>query len=328
MYISLKRVVRGGHMGTRMIKMYECLKSHASSVCVKLSCAIIFCAASLQDGVELWHLKVFYPSWINRDQHSLTHTHTVSHPGWLWHRQTHTLTHTSHQTSPNMHIPHTQMGSPAFSSALCPHGRGLVLHQWNDPLLLYTLCFAEKCWHHAVKLFWWMFFCLDKFTRQAQNFPPNAHQLIQMFFFCPVKVISNCDSQSKCSLIATFFSAQFLTELSFYLSLLQEMSPSGRQFSLATKIPFVDISWAVTTEVTFSCTCVEPSVCVCSLLMLKKQQVLNNLAEPRLHGSLSHEEILCVSAVFFFQPGSKLLRNAEVFNWMCKGFMCVWSLLL
>lgn len=150
-----------------------------------------------------------------------------------------------------------------------------------------------------------------------------------MFFFCPVKVIYDCDSQSNCSPIATFFSAKFLTELSFYLSLLLEMSPSGRQFSLATKITFVDISWAVTTEVTFSCTCVEPSVCVCSLLMLKKQQVLNNLAEPRLHGSLSREEILCVSAGFFlFQPGSKLLRNAEVFDWMCKGCMCVWSLLL
>lgn len=62
MYMSLKRAVRGGHMGTRMIKIHECLKSHASSVCVKLSCAIIFCAARLQDGDELGHSKVFYPS--------------------------------------------------------------------------------------------------------------------------------------------------------------------------------------------------------------------------------------------------------------------------
>lgn len=39
-------------MRTQM-KMYKCLTSHARSVCVGQSYAIIFCAGSLQDGVEL-----------------------------------------------------------------------------------------------------------------------------------------------------------------------------------------------------------------------------------------------------------------------------------
>lgn len=99
-----------------MTKMYECRRSHTCSVCAGLSCGIIFYATCWQDGVELWHLKVFYPSWINRLTHTQSHTHMLSHAGWLWHRQTHILTRTRHQTSPNMCIPHTWMGSPPFSS--------------------------------------------------------------------------------------------------------------------------------------------------------------------------------------------------------------------